>query len=95
MPAPVLSTGVVPVSEGYPACVWVCVPLGTVIVITLGAAPAVNTSCRSLPLWATLKVPVPNELAKPPVPFAADVTSWNFAASNPVMPPVAVAIVQA
>jgi hypothetical protein len=75
------------------AWVWVCVvPLATLIVITVGT-PAVNTRFRSFPLWATENVPVPKALAKPPVPFVADVLIRNLSAAKPVMPPDAVAIV--
>ena len=69
-------------------------PLATLIVITGGAAPAVNTRFRSLPLWAILNVPVPKALAKPPVPLVPDVEIANLSAANPLMPPVAVAIFQ-
>ena len=80
-----------PLSVGYPAAAWVCVPLATVIVIVDGAAD-VNTRFKSLPLWAMLNTPPASPLANPPVPLVAEVLIRNLLAANPEIPPAAVAI---
>ena len=67
-------------------------PLATLIVMNDDVLLEVNTRFRSLPLWAIENVPPLRPLAKPPVPFVADVRIANLSAANPVIPPLAEAI---
>ena len=58
-------------------------------------APGVYTRLRSLPARATLNVPAPIVLARPPVPLAAAALTVKASAAKPVMPVADEAIRQA